>query len=576
MKKSQRTYQMKIFDHKIFDSRIRSANTERSEKVMGYFVGPMLMYMMYVTLGGSYLTQFYTDVLGIGGVFLTMMPLFSKIFDAFTNVVMGRIIDKTRTKQGKARPWLLISGVAITVTGILLYSVPNAGYWVQIVWIVISYNLFFAFAFTVYNMSHTLMVPLSTRNTRQRDELALLNTMGTSMIPGALAAVIMPYVIAKIGVGSGARSNWMSVMSIVSILAIPAVLVEYYFTKERLTEESIDETGKNSMEVVSWLDQAKACCKDKYWVKVMVIWGLFQIMTYLSQNVTIYFCNWVLGSSVTQGATIQMLINVIGKIPMGPGMLLLWPIVKRFGKRRVFLVGFLIAAVGDVIVLFGAANLSIVLVGMFINSIGCIPTFIMAAILAEAMDHVEYESGFRVDGFTVSVNTILVTVSAGLSQTIILGGINRLGYIQPTSSDSVISQPMPIKLFFIICFAAVPLVTFLVGALLIRDYPLEAMAPMMAKTIQGRYQAAAEARGEKWISPEEKAAREQAEMDRIAEENRIKELKEKCEKHGLNFEEEEAKYQDKLARSQAKKEAKQAEKEAKVKAREAKRTQGKK
>ena len=91
-----------------------------------------------------------------------MMPIVSKVIDAVTNIIMGRIIDKTRTRQGKARPWVLISGVMIAITGCLLYAVPQASYQVQIVWIVVSYNLFFAFAFTIYNMSHTApLTPIS-------------------------------------------------------------------------------------------------------------------------------------------------------------------------------------------------------------------------------------------------------------------------------------------------------------------------------------------------------------------------------------------------------------------------------
>lgn len=161
-----------MFSSKIFDSRIQSSNTTGLEKGLGYFAGPAMVFMAYYCIAGSYLTQFYTDVLGLTGAFITFMPLISKIVDALTNICMGRIIDKTRSRQGKARPWILISGPILLVSGILLYAVPQASANVQILWVVFSYNLFFAFAFTIYNMSHTLMVPLSTRNTRQRDTLA--------------------------------------------------------------------------------------------------------------------------------------------------------------------------------------------------------------------------------------------------------------------------------------------------------------------------------------------------------------------------------------------------------------------
>ncbi len=550
--KQERTYKLGLFNSKFFDSKVTSANIQTSEKVWGYFVGPMFMCMAYYAIAGTYLTQFYTDVLGIGGIFLTMMPVFSKIFDAITNVIMGRIIDKTRTRQGKARPWLVISGVLITISGIGLYAVPRAGYTVQIVWIIISYNLFFALAYTIYNMSHTLMVPLATRNTKQRDSLAMLTSMGTSMIPGFLVVILLPFIIKNIGVGAAAQSRWILVMGLLSVFALPAVLIEYYFTKERVTEESINDAGENNMAVVPMADQIKACLTNKYWLMVMAVWALFQFSQIMSTNSMIYFANWVLGSSVAEGATNQVLINAIGQFPLGIGIVVLWPLVKKFGKRWVFQIGFVIGAIGCLIVMLNPTNLIGVVAGMFIKSWGALPTYAIAAVLAEAMDQVEYTSGFRVDGFTASINTIIATVAAGIGQSILLGGINAFGYIAPTSSTDIITQPHAVQIFFTWAFVGICMIAYLVMALIMTFYDAEDHAKEVADTIIDRHRKAAEARGEVYISPEEKAEQEQIELERKAEEDRIRELKAKCAKKGLNFQEEEAKYQEKLAKKKAK------------------------
>lgn len=73
----------KLFSAKVFQSKVKSANTQKSEMWLGYFLGPCLVYMAYYAIAGTYLTQFYTDVLGIGGIVLTMMPVISKIIDLF-------------------------------------------------------------------------------------------------------------------------------------------------------------------------------------------------------------------------------------------------------------------------------------------------------------------------------------------------------------------------------------------------------------------------------------------------------------------------------------------------------------
>lgn len=535
-----------LFSSKLLDSRIRSANTQGSEKVLGYFFGPCLVYMAYYAIAGTYLTQFYTDVLGVTGIFLTLMPVFSKLFDAFTNVVMGRIIDKTRTRQGKARPWILISGVLMAITGILLYTVPKAGTKVQLVWIVVSYNLFFAFAFTIYNMAHTLMVPLSTRNTKQRDSLAMLTSTGTSMLPGMLVTIILPIMINAIGVGANAQGAWIRVMSTLSILAIPATLLEYYFTKERVTEDSMTLDEDAPKATVSFLQQMKACIADPYWLIIMGFNIVYQIMNFLSTNSMIYYSNWVVSNSVEGGTGMQVLINAIGQAPLGLGIFILWPLVGKFGKRMVTMFGFGIGALGSLLVLVTPGNIPLMLTGLVIKSFGALPTYCMAAMMAEALDHIEWKNGFRADGFSASVMSIIITVSAGIGQSIIIGGISAFGYIAPAATNQIINQPDAMKTFFSWCFVGIPMIGYAIGSLLMLRYDVEEKIPQISADISARHKAEAEARGEVYISPEEKAAMELEEQEKIAEAKRIEELKAKCQKKGLDFAAEEAKYQAKL------------------------------
>lgn len=552
-----------MFSAKIFDSRVTSANTQKREMIWGYFFGPCFVYMMYYAVAGSYLTQFYTDVLGMSGVFLTMMPVFSKVFDAITNIVMGRVIDRTRSRQGKARPWILISGILMAVTGILLYAVPTANSTVQIIWVIVSYNLFFALAFTIYNMSHALMVPLSTRNTKQRDSLAMLTSTGTSMIPGLLVTIIMPLMISSFGVGSNAQGTWLSMMSILSILAIPATLVEYYFTKERVTEENVTEAGENKEQTVPFLQQMKAAFTDRYWLMIMGFFLVFYVFSTLNSSTMLYYCNWVMSSSVDAGAVKQVLVNAIGQAPLGFGIFLLWPLVRRFGKRLVTIIGFSISALGCLLVLLSGGSLVPVLVGLFIKSLGALPSYTIMAMLAEALDHIEYKNHFRADGFSASVYSIIITVTAGIGQSIVLGGINLFGYISPDSSTQVITQSAAMKGFFSWCYVGVPMIGYILCVLLVLFYDLEKKTPEITAEITARHKAEAEARGEVYVSPEEKAAIEQEEQERISEQKRIEELKEKCAKKGLNFEEEEAKYQAKLAAKEAKEKAKAVKKKKK-------------
>ncbi|MBO7335667.1 MAG: MFS transporter [Lachnospiraceae bacterium] len=117
-----------VLNSRIFASRVRSKNVTAKEKWLGYLVGPIGALLLNAVLG-TYLNIYYTDVLKLttvwGGIFLTVFPIVSKILDALTNILMGYIIDRTKTKQGKARPWLLLSAPFVAVFGALLFIVPT-------------------------------------------------------------------------------------------------------------------------------------------------------------------------------------------------------------------------------------------------------------------------------------------------------------------------------------------------------------------------------------------------------------------------------------------------------------------
>ena len=139
-------------------SKVNTDAVSKNEKWLGYLLGPAGAVLLNAVLA-SYLNVYYTDVLGLaplwGGAFLVVFPIVSKIIDAITNVIMGYIIDRTHTKEGKARPWLLLSAPLLTVTGILLFTVPNASETVQAIWIMVSYNLFYSFNCYYYSNSNS-------------------------------------------------------------------------------------------------------------------------------------------------------------------------------------------------------------------------------------------------------------------------------------------------------------------------------------------------------------------------------------------------------------------------------------
>ena len=454
-------------------SRVRSEHVTPGEKWLGYLVGPAGALLFNAVLA-TYLNVFYTDVLKLtgvwGGAFLMIFPIVSKVIDAITNIIMGQIIDRTRTKEGKARPWLLLSAVLMAVTGILLFTVPTASETVQVIWVMVSYNLFYSIAYTIYNMSHNLMVPLSTRNTTQRGSLSVFNNISSVMISGIIVALIFPMVVMPM-LGAN-KSLWLLVMSVLSILALPLTLVEYFFTKERVTEE-----GGDAMEAKPIREQLKAVIHDKYWVVIILYYIVYTLGVCFKNSALVYYCNYVLGS-YNDGIT-QMLVSVIGGIPMGIGIFAVWPLARKFGKRNVTLVGFILYAIGGAVCLIAPRNMVIVLIGQFIKNIGGLPcAYVFMALFADVLDHIEWKHDFRCDGLSTSIYTIINTVCVGVASGVMNLCLARSGYVAPefieaTGETIGAVQNAATQNVFTFFFLGLEIVTAVILILLLRHLSVE-------------------------------------------------------------------------------------------------------
>lgn len=421
-----------FFQTKTFDSHVNSPDTTGKERWLGYLLGPAGALLLNAVLA-TYLNVYYTDVLKLsavwGGAFLIIFPIVSKIIDAITNLIMGYIIDRTRTKQGKARPWILLSAPMLTITGLLLFIVPESNETVKVIWVILSYNLFYSFAFTIFNMSHNLMVPLSTRDITQRGKLSVFNQIAAIMMSGILVALIFPMVIMPmIGID---KSLWITVMGILAIVALPLTLLEYFFTKERVTEETAIDSG----EKIKYSTQLKAIFTDRY---MLIIYSYFLIYT-LGMSIKnlglVYYCNYVLGT-YNDGIT-QTLVSMIGGIPMGIGIFAVWPLAKKFGKRNVTLAGFILYGIGSVICWMFPTNLAVVLAGQFVKNIGGLPcAYVFMALFADTLDHIEWKVKLRCDGIAMSVYNTIAVAMVGICTGIFNGMLSSAGYAAPYYNDA--------------------------------------------------------------------------------------------------------------------------------------------
>lgn len=532
-----------FFSLHVLKTRIRSANVRFKEIALGYLIGPiggMLTSQIFVT----YLNTYWTDVLNLSDgamEFLSIFPLISAILIALGNFVVGLMVDRTRTPQGKARPYLLLAGVLIAISSVLMFAIPSGNQTVMLAWIAISYIIYYSVAYPLYSVANSLMVPLSTRNEKQRSLLSSVSGIaGTAA--SSFGSIVMPIIVPFF---NNDKTVWLIYMSIMAAVSLIFVTLQYYFTRERITEETVKLNIKE--EKISLGKQLKALFTNKYWTLIMLFFFIFQFVGTMQNFSMAYYCNYILGTY--QDGFTQSVLGIVTGIPYAAAVLFVWPLTNKFGIRNSIFYGLIVSAAGCLIAFINPYSWVTVVIGMFLKCLGAAPAaYVIYALIADVLDHVEAKNGFRCDGLSVSVSGIIMSILQSLCQGIFNGMLNATGYIAPiidSATGNVIAsaQNTATNNVFIWCYIGFMMIGYAVCALLILPIDVEKHMEEDHNTILARQKAAVLAAGEEWIEPAERLRMEQEQAEREAEESRIAELKAYCEKRGLSFEEQEAKYQ---------------------------------
>ena len=429
------TAKRSFWDLPFLNSRTNRSRVTLPEMVFGYFLGPLLVMAMTSVVLTYYLTFYrtYDDIVASGN-FLVLLPLISVIPMALSNILVGVILGKTKTRQGKARPFILIAAPLLLLSDIAMFIIPYFSIGFRMAWMAVTYNLFAALANPVYSNAHSLMVSLSTRDLDQRGKLSVVANIPAVAGNGLVSSILMPAILSwirsgealglELGLGQQSVQNrWQTVMLNFAVCAFVGCLLEYFFTRERITEEDISETGAPpKAETVSTARQLKAAAGDRYWWIIMIFYFLHQAgVMFKSGYIFNIFCNDFFPSITVFGQAlnaegVQSLLALIGGIPLAVGMLFAWPVANKIGKRNFLMLGCAISVLGSVFSLLNPSDFTIVLIGQILKGFSSIPgAYIMMALFADVLDHLEARNGFRVDGISMSVYSTILTVVNGLA-----------------------------------------------------------------------------------------------------------------------------------------------------------------
>lgn len=418
-----------FWDTPILNSRTDKNKVGLLEMAFGYFLGPLCVLMMTSVASTYYLTFYrtYDDIVAQGS-FLALLPMISVIPMALSNIFIGILVGKTRTAQGKARPYILAAAPLLAVSGVMVFCIPYLSLGLRMLWMVISFNLFASIANPLYGTSHYLMVSLSTRDLDQRGKLSVIANIPAVAASGLISSIIMPLVLGwiKSAESAGAAQNrWQLLGAVTAVIAFVGCILEYLFTRERITEEDMAAGTQAVVEEgpkISTGEQLKAATSDKYWWIIMIFYVLYQAgVMFKGGYVFNIYCNEffqkieLFGTTMT-AETVQSVLALISGVPLAAGMLFIWPLANKFGKKNMVVAGCVISIIGSLICISAPDNFVVVLIGQTFKGFSSIPgAYIMMALFADVLDHLEARFGYRVDGISMSVYNTIITVVNGLA-----------------------------------------------------------------------------------------------------------------------------------------------------------------
>ncbi len=581
-----------FFDNPLLSTKVKSANAKIfPEGALGYFIGPTLALLANSVLSG-YFNRYMTDILNMtkwAAEFFNWLPVISVIFVVIGNILVGRLMDRCKTRAGKARPLLLLSiPLGLLALIVLFICTPFVGEasdegskMLALSMIAIGYNLWFAIAYPFYYTPHAGLVTLSTRNSNHRSLLATISN-ATTLAAMGLTTMILPFFLNLLfvpqldaagnqividGVAQidmeASYNHWKIFVIALMVITALGVLIEYYFTRERVTEESITKGETETKKAVPLLQQIKVCMKDKFWWIIILFFFLYQLGGMMKNTSQLYYCSALFADangnySTAIGGGFHGTLSIVGAIPTAVGMVLAWPLSNKIGKGKAILFGAVLSAIGGAIGFIAPDNFALACTAFIIKALGSTPAmYLSLALLADVLDHQEAMHGFRTDGFTMTIYGAIMAGMTGIATGILNITLSATGYSAEVITSDAIQTAMT-WIFFggeTICYGLIAVIFIFMG--------VEKFSKFDHLAITQDQKAKAEADGVEYIDPAERLKMEEAEAEAASEEARKEELRKKCEKQGLNFEEEEQKYQDMMAKKREEAEAKKAQAEAK-------------
>ena len=431
-----------------------------SEIGIGAKIGAMMAAAVSAVATGyipNYIQLYYTDTVGVAIGTIGLIIMITKITDGITDIIMGMIIDRTHTKLGRARPWLLGGTFGLAATLMLLFGCPASfSTFGKAMFCACTYFLACPVFGTMVGVSSHAVINLISAESDDRAVLGVFQSYG-SLIPVLVIGLVVPALLSSMGEN---QTTYTIVTAIFALLALVSGILSVVLIRENVTIRSQD----NITDTQPVMESLKELLHNKYFI-FMALGVICYCLTGVS--VATYYAKYIFGD-----IGIATLINL-------PSMLLIFllpfavPVVKKWGKRKSILIGLGISAISHLLILFANDNLALFMIAKTLAGVAVVPYYIaLIPMTGDICDHALYTTGKPMDGTISSASAMGEKIGTGLTAGICGLLLQVSGYVSSVE-DAIVAQPESAIMMIRLLSSVYPAILYALAALFFSKIDLE-------------------------------------------------------------------------------------------------------
>lgn len=407
------------------------------------------------SLIAAFLTMFYTDSMLMAAGAVGTMFFVSKLFDGITDLIAGTMVDNTRTKWGKARPWLLWGSIPTGLALALIFLMPEhfsaTG---KMIYAFITYNFFTSVMYTIVGVAKAALMPRMTYDGQQRGQLAIFSLIfglgGTILLMSLTFPLMFRF--------GGGVTGWRIAFGIYGAITTLALIFSFLLTREKVGENVSQDSTKQSG--VKFTDGLKLFFTNKYFLIAAAITILVNFQTNINSSGQVYFYTYNMNNPMLTSS-----LSMVGLIPTVISIVFLsGPSLRFLGKKKsiyvgagVMIVGYAIRAAAGAI-----ANVPMLIVGTVICSLATGPISVPVNVLsADAVDYGDYTQKTRIEGIGSSVVSFAQKISSGLAAGAVGWILQLTGYVANQTQTATASFGITL------IFAYAPMIALVLAILIL-------------------------------------------------------------------------------------------------------------